>query len=102
MKSLEQMQQFIADFKTEHGELPPRKPTTDEHRATVAKIDETVRPVLIRYAKLVNESQQVPDIDTTKLEAYAAELDNVIGCDDWNLDAHARLFKGALHAVINR
>ncbi|USK70190.1 hypothetical protein [Peribacillus asahii] len=104
MQSLEEMRQTITEIKAELGinDLPPRKPTTGAHRATLARIDETVRPILIRYAKLVHDSGQVPDIETAKLEAYMQELEEIVWTDDYNVSSHARVLSWALAMVINR
>lgn len=102
MKTLEEMRKYIAEHKASYGELLPRRPTTEEDRATVSRIDEAVRPVLIRYTQLVHESQQVPDIDTSKLPDFQEELEPVRWCDDWRLSAHASVLSWTLATVIHR
>ena len=101
-EEIEKMRKFVEEHKAEHGEFTPRIPTTEAHRATLARITETVRPVLIRYAKLVHDSGQVPDIETAKLEAYAEELEPIKRVDDWSISGQANLLQGALRAVIRR
>jgi len=104
MQLLDDMRRTIAEIKAELGinEFPPRESTTEAHRATLARIDETVRPILIRYAKLVHDSGQVPNIETAKLEVYAEELEPIKWVDDWSISGQANLLQGALHAVIRR
>jgi len=101
-EEIERMRKFVEKHKAEHGEFTPRIPTTEAHRTTLARITETVRPILIRYAKLVHDSGQVPDIETAKLEAYAEELEPIKRADDWNISGQANLLQGALRAVIRR
>jgi len=101
-EEIEKMRKFVEEYKDEHGDFTPRIPTTEAHRATLARITETVRPILIRYAKLVHDSSQVPDIETAKLEAYAEELEPIKRVDDWNISGQANLLQGALHAVVRR
>ncbi|PJN90588.1 hypothetical protein [Bacillus sp. mrc49] len=104
MKTLEEMREFIALCKAERGgtELPPRRQTTEQDRATVNRIDEAIRPVLIRFTQLVHESQQVPDIDTSKLSDFLEELEPVRWCDDWRLSAHATVLSWTLATAIQR
>ncbi|AZV45173.1 hypothetical protein BAOM_4594 [Peribacillus asahii] len=102
MKTLEEMRKFVAEYKAEHGKFRPRIPTTEAHRATLEWIGETVRAVLIRYAKLVHDSGQVPDIETAKLEAYISELEEIVWTDNYNVSGHARVLSWALAMVINR
>ena len=101
-EEIEKMRKFVEEHKAEYGEFTPRIPTTEAHQATLARITETVRPILIRYAKLVHDSGQVPDIETAKLEAYAEELEPIKRADDWNISGQANLLQGALRAVIRR
>ncbi|MBK5500931.1 hypothetical protein [Peribacillus sp. TH14] len=103
MKTIEEMREFIEMCKAERGgtELS-RKQTTEEDHATVTRIDEAVRPVLIRYAQLVHESQQVPDIDTSKLKVFLEELELVRLCDDWRLSAHATVLSWTMAIIIHR
>jgi len=101
-EEIEKMRKFVVEYKAEHGEFTPRIPTTEAHRATLDRITETVRPVLIRYAKLVHDSGQVPDIETVKLEVYAEELEPIKWVDDWNISGQANLLQGALRAVVRR
>lgn len=102
MKTLEDMRKFVAEHKQIYGDIPPRRPTTEEDRAIVIRIDEAIRPVLIRFTQLVHESQQVPDIDTSKLKEYLEELAPVRWCDDWQLSGHTTVLIWALYSVIHR
>ncbi|USK84780.1 hypothetical protein [Peribacillus asahii] len=101
-EEIEKMRKFVEEYKSEHGDFTPRIPTTEAHRATLARITETVRPILIRYAKLVHDSGQVPDIETAKLEAYMPELEEIVWTNNYNVSGHARVLSWALAMVINR
>lgn len=101
MDELQRMRQEVEEWRKEH---PPIKyaATAPHMLETYERVDKAVRPGLTRYALLVHESKHVQPIDTTKLEALAAELEPIKLCDCGSLRTKARVLQGALHTAARR
>lgn len=104
MDELQRMRQEVEEYRKEHPDFLSIKYTkTAPHMLeTYERVDKAVRPVLTRYALLVHESGSVQPIDTTKLEALAAELEPIKMCDCGSLRTKARFLQGALHTTTRR
>lgn len=104
MDELQRMRQAVDEYRKEHPDFQATKytATTPQMLETYDCIDKAVRPVLTRYTLLVLESGNVQPVDTTKLEAYAAELEPIKLCDCGSLRTKARVLQGALHTAARR